>query len=172
MDVLDQSVSVLRASDRTVYGDRAAHVVRLLMRGAPPDRHCHNRQLEWWFAGIILSIGLWTIPFPAAFAVGRFAAIDNIISPPELTALLVFLGACRWIALYYNGRYPLLGPMVRVICALGSGWIFVQMAVALWINHLTNGLDPSPGIPSYFILTLAEARNAFRAASDAKFSRS
>lgn len=133
-----------------------------------PGVHCRNRKLEWWPSGIMVALAIWTVIWPGAFAQGRFAAIDNVISPPALTALLAFIGIARILALYCNGRCPLYGPLVRVVGAVLSGSVFTQMALALWVNHLVVGNDPSPGIVVYAGLTLQEVRSAIRAATDAK----
>lgn len=133
------------------------------------DRHSRNRADEWKLSILFVLLSLWTIIWPGSFANGRFAAIDNIISPPELTLFLGCLGFFRMSALYSNGHYPILGPIVRALCSLGGAFIFVMMAFALWINHKTTGNDASPGIVVYLVLTWVEIASGVRAAGDAKF---
>lgn len=171
MDARDQIDDVRRAPPGSIRARRSSprHAVVSGVVVDLDDQHARNRADEWKLSILFVLLALWTLVWPGSFANGRFAAIDNIISPPELTLFLGCLGIFRMSALYSNGYYPILSPIVRALCSLGGAFIFVMMAFALWINHKTTGNDASPGIVVYLYLTWLEIASGVRAAGDAKF---
>lgn len=138
---------------------------------APPGRSCRNRALEWSAALIFFGIGLWTIYFPGAFAMGRFAAINDILSGVTLTVTFTTVGVARGIFLYCNGNCPFIGPVVRTLGALAGAALFSQMGLALWLDHIYSSKDASPGIVVYTVLACGELYSGWRAAGDARTKR-
>lgn len=99
---------------------------------------------------------------------GRFAAIDDILSGAALTATFTIVGATRGGALYCNGNCPFYGPVVRMLGALAGAALFSQMGLALWLDHISGSRDASPGVVVYTVLACGELYNAYRAAGDAR----
>lgn len=136
---------------------------------ANPSRHCGNRLFEWTMAGILLAIGLQLLLWPHSFASSRFRPILNVTDPGVLTAFYLMVGAFRVLALFANGKLEVWGPRVRAFAATCGALVWLQMSAALFVFMRDTGTDPSPGIPIYIGLAIAELISTYRAMADAKY---
>jgi len=84
--------------------------------------------------------------------------------------VLLGAGAFRCAALIANGSSMVIGPRVRAIGALCGAVIWVQFGMAL-IKLSVDQHFTSPGIPFWFMFTLAELRVVYRAVLDVRTAR-
>jgi hypothetical protein len=128
--------------------------------------YCRNRLFEWTMAGSMLVLGFWILIFPHAIGSSSFYLLQRIIGNFGLTIFFLFIGFFRIAALFANGRWKVWGGRIRAASAIGGAIIWIQMAVALWLLVPTAGRAPSPGIPIYFALAIAELISTKRARAD------
>ena len=135
----------------------------------PPGPCSKNRLFEWVMALALLWMGIQQAVWPASISTSKFSFMLDVIGSGRLTIYLLIVGAVRCAALYINSTLPILSSRVRAITATMGSLIWLQMALSLVIAQHTVGQPPSPSVPLYTMLFLAELYSTYRAAADARF---
>jgi hypothetical protein len=118
----------------------------------------------------MLGIGVHLLIWPAAMGASSFRLLLLVIGDVHaLTAFFIAVGMFRAFALIANGKWHIYGSRIRAFSALLSGVVWLQLAIALVLLIPAQGTPPSPGIPVYTVLFLAELYSTYRAASDGRF---
>jgi hypothetical protein len=136
-----------------------------------PGAHCRNRLFEWTMTAALLGLGVHLLIWPDAMRASSFRILLSAVGSDYLTAFYLFVGCFRAAALWLNGNWPRWGPQVRALGALLGAVVWLQMDIALAQLAPAVGIPPSPGIPVYSALFLAELYSTYRAASDARLRR-
>ncbi len=127
-----------------------------------------NRVFEWCSASALFGDGILFILSPRSLAESSFSPILDAF-PTTLIALIFLLtGGIRIAALWHNGRWPILGPSLRIIGAVLGAVAWSSMGFALAKQVFEVGRAMSPGVPVYLALFLAELYSARRAAADVR----
>jgi hypothetical protein len=131
----------------------------------------YHRLFEWTMAFVMVFIGLHLILFPTSIAASSFDRLLHFI--PEHFFAVVFLaaGLGRITALVVNGISPTLGPKVRGLGSSLGAVIWCQIAYSLYIHSVAGDIPPSPGIPVYAMLVIAEVAATYKAAADVRAIR-
>jgi uncharacterized membrane protein len=140
----------------------------------PVDRahpYCVNRLFEWTMALTLMLLGLWMLAFPASMGASAFHYINAVIGNFSLMAFFLLVGGFRISALIANGRWKIWGGRIRALGSWAGAIIWLQMAVALAMLIPNVGTPPSPGIPVYFALAIAELISTYRARADGHYNR-
>jgi hypothetical protein len=133
--------------------------------------YCVNRLFEWTMALILILLGLWMLVFPASMGASSFRFINAMIGNFSLMAFFLLVGFGRVAALIANGRWKVWGGRIRALGSWAGAIIWLQMAVALSLLISNVGTPPSPGIPVYFALAIAELISTYRARADGHYYR-
>jgi hypothetical protein len=134
-----------------------------------PGRHCQNRVFEWTMTGALLGMGILMVIWPTAFSASKLQFLLDIINPKCLTYYFLTIGGLRAVALYRNGSWPVWGARMRVLCAMGSMAVWMQMGLSLLIMQTAIYAPPSPSVPLYAALVVAELYSTYRAAADVRY---
>jgi hypothetical protein len=134
-----------------------------------PMPHCSNRLFEWTMAFAFVFLGLQLVIWPTALANSKFQFLLDVIKPEVLAVLSLIVGLLRLVALYRNGQWPTWGPHVRAFCALATALVLLQMDVSLYLVQSAAQAPPSPTLPIFSALVLAEFYSTYRAAADARY---
>lgn len=134
-------------------------------------RHCLNRLFEWYAAVALTLLGLHTLVWPHAVGASAFRLMLDFVPPQNLAAFFLMVGLLRGAALIANGQWPFIGPHLRALGALCGAVIWLQMTVALFLLIELQRTPPSPGIPVYFAMFVAELAATYRAAADVSHRR-
>ncbi len=135
----------------------------------PPGRHCRNRLFEWTMTCALLGIGTEMVIWPNAFAVSKLQFMLDVINSKCLMYYCLMVGVLRAFALYINGGWPVWGARVRMFTAVGSAAVWLQMGLSLVFVQIAIDGPPSPSVPLYVALVLAELYSTYRAAADVRF---
>lgn len=136
-----------------------------------PDNDYNGfRLFEWAMTVALIWLGVHLLMWPRAVEASAFRAILEVVSIEVLTAIYLFIGTFRIVALYANGRSLVWGPAVRAVGALFGAGVWLQMDYALLRLHMDFGSPPSPGLPLYSVLVGAELLSTYRAAADVRKS--
>lgn len=130
--------------------------------------HSIHRQSDWIMARSTLGLGAWMAIWPHAVAQSHFAPIHDFLGYWLMMVLCFVFGGSRYIALWKNGDWPLLGPILRMAGAAFGGVLLVSIAVALARQSWSVDRDPSPGIIFYLMFAWGEGTATRRAASDVR----
>lgn len=122
---------------------------------------------EWTMATALFLLGVHLLVWPEAMGASSFWLILSTFGRSWLTAVYLIVGGLRMMALFANGASKRLGPHVRAIGAFCGAAIWLQMDIALIGLIGAQGTPPSPGIPVYSALVVAELFATYRAAADA-----
>lgn len=128
--------------------------------------YCRNRLFEWTMALAQLSLGLWMVIFPAAMGSSAFRFINDAIGNHSLMVTFLSIGVFRIAALIANGRWKIWGARIRALGSWAGATLWLQMSVALAMLIPNVGTPPSPGIPVYLALAIAEIVSTYRARAD------
>lgn len=129
------------------------------------------RLFEWMTSLMMLGISVTIVLSPATVSRGGFALVENVgLTPSVLGLLFTIGGALRFVALYANGHWPVVGPRLRAFCALGGALVWAQMLVALLKWSCGDGYI-SLGVPVYLFLTIGELLSCWRAATDSRWKK-
>lgn len=126
-------------------------------------RHFEGRQTEVLTTLVLISLSIHLSLWPQSVANSSFNHLLNYIQPNLLSFFFGLFGFLRFAALIANGTWPKYGPYLRAAGAFAGALIFANMSAALYQNVLSNGTQPSPGIPVYIILSLFELLSIYRA---------
>lgn len=129
---------------------------------------CKNRLFEWTMAFALLGLGVHLAVWPHAMGASAFRFILEVVGSQNLTIFYLMVGIFRIVALVANGRWQTWGPRVRALAALCGAGVWLQMDIALLKLVPEVGSPPSPGIPVYSALFLAELVSTYRAAVDGR----
>lgn len=126
-----------------------------------------GRLWEWTIClglmGLAVEIFLW----PTTMTVGAFKGVSKVMSAEGVGVYSFVVGSCAIVALFFNGKSFVLGPLVRSICAIARSVLWVQFAFALWTLSLEQEA-PSAGLPFWAAFTISELYVAYRAALDVR----
>ena len=133
-------------------------------------KHWPARKMEWVMAGLSVCWGLYVLAHPQMFTADGSAAMFSgmlAMTPGGLSAhgfwgfLACTVGAARMIALYINGAH-VRTPVVRVIAAFLTIFVFSQVSIGLWQGGVAN-----TGLVVYPWLVIADIISAYAAGQDA-----
>ncbi len=91
-----------------------------------------GRLFEWVTSGMMIAIAVTLTVWPKSSEAGSFRLLVQAGFDSEFLRLGFFMGGlARCIALYANGRWPLIGPWMRAVGALGGATLWALMAAAV-----------------------------------------
>ncbi len=132
-------------------------------------RYIEGRLFEWVMSIAMVLLAVQTFIWPQTMAQSAFYWMVSFIPDGFVGLFLLGIGVCRISALIANGRSMKFGPRVRAVGALAGAVMWSQFCLALAMPFLWSGRpEPSPGIPFWFMFTLAELYSAYRAAGDVR----
>jgi hypothetical protein len=117
---------------------------------------------------VLLAIEIFV--WPETLKASAFQWAVQLINPEFVGAVLLIAGWFRCLALIANGSSIAIGPRVRAIGAIVGAVIWVQFGTAL-VKLSIEQQFASPGIPFWYMFTLAELRIAYRAVLDVRSAR-
>ncbi len=118
----------------------------------------------------MLGMGVQLLIWPEGIEFTAFRYLLEIFknSVALLTYCLV-LGSYRIIALTANGRWPIQGPIIRSVCAIGGAVLWFSIFAALIrVRPEVAGVSPLPGTPIFLVGALVELVATYRAATDVR----
>lgn len=130
--------------------------------------HLEGRLFEWVMASAMILLAVQTFVWPQTLSSSAFHWLTAAMPSKYIGGFLLLFGMARFAALIANGRSLVHGPRVRALGALAGAVLWAQFELALLADLTIEGKTPSPGIPFWFVFTLAELYSAYRAASDAR----
>jgi hypothetical protein len=127
-----------------------------------------NRVFEWCSSGALFGDGILFILSPGSLRQSAFSPILDAFPPGLIAFLFLLTGGMRIIALWHNGRWPIVGPSIRIVGAVIGAVAWSSMGFALLLQVFEVGRSMSPGVPVYAALCIAELYSARRAAADVR----
>jgi hypothetical protein len=136
----------------------------------PTMRHyVEGRLFEWTMSSGMVLLAVEIFLWPKTLEASSFYWLVLFLPGNFVGIFMLFIGVARIAALFANGRSMVHGPRVRAVGALAGAVMWAQMDLALAMPFISNERDiPSPGIPFWFMFTLAELYSAYRAAADVR----
>lgn len=129
-----------------------------------------GRCFEWVMSVSMVLLAIECFIWPETLNASAFQWAVQVMNTGFVAAVLFFAGWFRCLALVANGSSMVIGPRVRAIGALVGAVIWVQFGTALVKLSIEQSF-PSPGIPFWYMFTIAELRIAYRAVLDVRSSR-
>ncbi len=129
-----------------------------------------GRLFEWVMSISMVFLSVEIFVWPDTLKASAFRWVLQVMSEDFIGVVLLGAGVFRCAALVANGSSMVIGPRVRAIGALCGAVIWVQFGMAL-IKLSIDQHFASPGIPFWFMFTLAELRVVYRAVLDVRTSR-
>jgi hypothetical protein len=129
-----------------------------------------GRLFEWVMSVSMALLAVEIFVWPDALRDSAFQWVVLVLPVDLIGAVLLGAGIFRCAALIANGSSMVIGPRVRAIGALCGAVIWMQFAGAL-IKFSVEQHSASPGIPFWFVFTLAELRITYRAVLDVRIAR-
>ena len=126
-----------------------------------------GRLFEWVMSLSMVMLAIEVLVWPETLRASEFQWLTQVMSPDFVGAILLAAGWFRCLALLANGSSLVIGPRVRAIGAIIGAVMWVQFATAL-VKLSIEQHFPSPGIPFWYMFTLAELRIAYRAVLDVR----
>jgi hypothetical protein len=127
-----------------------------------------NRVFEWMSAGALFADGVLFIFSPRSIQESSFAPILDAFPAALIAVLVLMTGGMRIAALWHNGRWPVVGPSIRIVGAILGAVAWSAMGFALLKQVAEVDRAMSPGVTVYVALFLAELYSARRAAADVR----
>jgi hypothetical protein len=127
--------------------------------------HLEGRLFEWVMATAMILLSIETFVWRRTLDASAFHLLTVLMPSSFIGMFLLVFGLLRYGALIANGRSLVYGPRVRALGAIAGAVLWAQFELALLTSFTVKG-PPSPGIPFWFVFTLAELYSAYRAASD------
>lgn len=115
-----------------------------------------------------LAMGSQLFFYPAMLGNSMFRYLTAIGAGEHLAIVFLLVGAFRFAALVSNGVWPMVGPLIRAVCAALGAAIWLEMGSALVHASMEEPQLRPVSIPLYIVLALAELVSCYRAASDAR----
>lgn len=135
------------------------------------SHHWPARKMEWVLGGMVLAWGLYTLSHPEMFysvsGTGRVFSGLVMLTPSWAEPFRFWgwmasvVGLIRLMALYVNGAH-VRTPVVRVVTAFLTMFVFAQIAIGFWQSGVAN-----TGIVIYSGLVVADIISAYAAGQDA-----
>jgi len=129
-----------------------------------------GRMFEWVMSISMILLSVEIFIWPETLKASAFQWITLVLNTEIVGIVLIGAGIFRCSALVANGSSMVIGPRVRAIGALAGAAIWVQFGMALVKLSIDQNF-PSPGIPFWFMFTLAELRVVYRAVLDVRTPR-
>lgn len=129
-----------------------------------------GRLFEWVMSVSMVLLALEIFIWPVTLKASAFQWVTLVINSQFIGVVLFFAGWFRVLALVANGSSLAIGPRVRAVGALFGAVIWFQFGLALVYLSVEQNF-PSPGVPFWFMFTLAELRITYRAVLDVRTSR-
>ena len=126
-----------------------------------------GRLFEWVMSLAMVLVSVEIFIWPRTLQASAFQWMTQVLSPDFAGAILFGAGWFRVLALVANGSSMVIGPRVRAIGAICGAVMWVQFATAL-VKLSIEQSYPSPGIPFWYMFTIAELRIAYRAVLDVR----
>lgn len=101
-----------------------------------------GRLFEWVTAGMMIAIAVTLTIWPKSAEIGSFLILIQAGFDKGLLQLGFFVGGvARCVALFANGRWPIIGPWMRATGALGGAvlWALMGSAVIPSLGNISNG---------------------------------
>lgn len=128
-----------------------------------------DRLVEWLFAGMMLTWGVWLLlPWWDTFSNPQYAVLASLAGEATWGAFSCFVALTRLAALLVNGRHRFT-PIVRIVC---SGFGLTWWMVLIYLFLITPIANPPAGFSWYPLFALFEAISVYRSAADALHQRS
>lgn len=131
--------------------------------------HFPARAIEWLMAGVLFTWGYYTIIHPQMFTEPNSAAMFSGVrriseffgQPPVAIGVMALVtGIVRAAALFINGTMTKT-PLVRLVTAFLSAYLWTSIAVGFWISDVAN-----TGIAVYPWFVFADVASSYRAGYD------
>lgn len=126
-----------------------------------------GRLFEWVMSVSMVLLGLEILLWPETLQASAFQWFTMLVNAEFCGVLMLLSGGFRCLALIANGSSMVIGPRVRAAGALCGAVIWVQFGTAL-VKLSVDQHFPSPGIPFWYMFTIAELRIAYRAVLDVR----
>lgn len=131
--------------------------------------HFPARAIEWLMAAIMFTWGYYIVTHPQLFTAPETKAVFSGIArvaeffgqPPVAIGLMAVLtGFARAAALFVNGAVSKT-PLVRLMAALMSAYLWTSVCVGLWLSDVAN-----TGLVIYPWFVVADIVSGYRAGYD------
>lgn len=132
--------------------------------------YIEGRIFEWVMSVSMVLLAVEIFIWPVTLKASAFQWAAQVINSEFIGAVLFCAGWFRCLALIANGSSLAIGPRIRAIGALCGAVVWFQFGLALVVLSVEQNF-PSPGIPFWFMFTLAELRITYRAVLDVRTSR-
>lgn len=129
-----------------------------------------GRLFEWVMSISMVILAVEIFVWPVTIKASAFQWAATVMSTEAIGGVLFFAGWFRCMALIANGSSLAVGPRVRALGALCGAVVWFQFGLAL-LKLSVDQSFPSPGIPFWFMFTLAELRITYRAVLDVRTAR-
>lgn len=126
-----------------------------------------GRLFEWVMSISMVLLAIEVFVWPETLQASAFQWALLVMSSDFVGAVMFAAGWFRILALIANGSSMVIGPRVRAIGAIAGAVMWVQFGTALVKLSIVQHY-PSPGIPFWFMFTIAELRIAYRAVLDVR----
>lgn len=126
-----------------------------------------GRLFEWVMSVSMVLLAVEIFVWPVTLKASAFQWASLIMNSEFIGLVMFCAGWFRCLALIANGSSMVIGPRVRAIGALVGAVIWMQFGIAL-VKLSVDQNFPSPGIPFWFMFTLAELRITYRAVLDVR----
>lgn len=121
-----------------------------------------GRLFEWVASLMMIAIGVTLSLWPKSAEAGSLRIlVEAGFAAPWLIVGFVGGGAARLIALYANGHWPLIGPWLRAVGALGGAvlWSLMGAAVLPALGQVGSG---ALAVPVFFALCIGDVISCHR----------
>lgn len=129
-----------------------------------------GRLFEWVMSISMVILAIEIFVWPETLNASAFQWVTKVMSRDFVGIVVFIAGWFRCLALIANGSSLVIGPRVRAIAAIAGAVIWVQFGTAL-VKLSVEQHFPSPGIPFWYMFTVAELRIAYRAVLDVRIPR-
>lgn len=129
-----------------------------------------GRLFEWVMSVSMVLLSIEIFIWPDTLRASAFQWVVQVMHVDFVGVVLLIAGVFRVSALVANGSSMVIGPRVRAVGALIGAAIWVQFGMAL-VKLSVDQNFASPGIPFWFMFTLAELRITYRAVLDVRTAR-
>jgi hypothetical protein len=110
----------------------------------------------------LIGSGLTLVIWPMTLSAGNFRQLLLLVGVGKVATAYLSVGVVRAFCLIMNGNLPIWGPRLRAIMSVFSAVIWVQLAMALFVQLAV----PSPSIAVYLALAGGELISIRRARRD------
>jgi hypothetical protein len=129
-----------------------------------------GRLFEWVMSISMVLLAVEILIWPDTLQASAFQWVVQVMPVDFVWVALLLAGWFRVLALVANGSSLVIGPRVRSIGALVGAVIWIQFGAAL-VKLSIDQHFASPGIPFWFMFTVAELRITYRAVLDVRTPR-